>query len=296
MTMLEISPPRGFDFNQTIAMLQRGPHDPINRIENNTWTRCFRMDKKVVLIQTQHTKTLQTEVLQGTLSPKVHKALIEEALGLDDPILLNQVKDIPYAEKIESVLGLSVPGYPDIFEALVQIIMGQQVSVVVANKVRANFTNTFGGNVAHKKEMHKHFPHPHTVLKATIEELRKLGLSQVKCKAILSLADAFHHDIDIQYLTKNSDMQEIRYLLTSLYGIGDWTVDWLLLRGFRRFEVIPNTDLAVRKAFTWWLNKKALMSMEAVKRYEKKLYPYGGVIAYRVLCAYSKAQQRQGEL
>lgn len=294
--MITITPPKIFNFTQTVSMLQRGAHDPINRFEKNKWTRCFRFGDKVVLIQTQNDKVIQSNVLQGKLLPKTHKELIEEALGLDDPILLDQIQDMPFAEQIRSVLGLSVPGYPDIFEALVQIIMGQQVSVAVANKVRANFVHALGGHVAHEQDSYKHFPQPNKVLDASIDELRALGLSRTKCKSILGLAEAFHADVDIQSITKKTTSQEIRHLLTNLYGIGDWTVDWVLLRGFRRFEVIPNTDLAVRKAFSWALNKKALISTDALKRYEKKLFPYGGVIAYRVLCAYSQAQKRKGDV
>jgi 3-methyladenine DNA glycosylase/8-oxoguanine DNA glycosylase len=143
--MITIIPPKIFNFTQTVSMLQRGPNDPINCFEEGKWTRCFRIDNEIFLIQTQNKKTIQTKLLQGKLSPKAHKELIQEALGLDDPILCNQISNIPFADQIESVLGLSVPGYPDIFEALVQIIMGQQVSVAVANKVRGNFAHALGG-------------------------------------------------------------------------------------------------------------------------------------------------------
>lgn len=294
--MIRFKAPDHFQFDQTVSVLQRGPFDPINRVEAGKWTRCFRLPEQVVLIECHGGPTIHTSVLHGRLSAKAHRALIEEALGLDDPILLNRVMNIPHAEKLAGVMGLTVPGYPDVFEALVQIIMGQQVSVLVANKMRANFATALGGDIVYEQQGYKHFPYPQRVLMSNVDELRSLGLSQVKCKAILGLAEAAHSNGEWQAFTQQSDSGDIRALLTGLYGIGDWTVDWLLLRSFRRFDVIPSTDLAVRKAFTWWLNEPELMSMGAVKHYEKTLYPYGGVIAYRVLCAYGQALKRQGDV
>lgn len=293
--MITLTAPKTFHFDQTIQMLQRGEIDPINIINEACWTRVFRFSDKIVLIKTIKNKKITSEILCGELDNKTHKILISESLGLDDPILKNKVTKIPNNEKIADVIGLAVPGYPDLFEAIVQIIMGQQVSVTAANKIRANFTNQFGGNVFYENKFFKHFPYPLSILNLSIESLRSVGLSQTKAKSILQVAKAFVDDAKIQQLTCDTDKQ-IRQSLTQLHGVGDWTVDWLLLRGFRRFEIIPSTDLAVRKAFSWWLNKKVLMSAEAVKRYEKKLYPYGGVIAYRVLSAYSQIQKRKGDV
>jgi DNA-3-methyladenine glycosylase II len=294
--MIKLSVPKQFDFQQTINMLQRGPHDPINMVGINHWTRCFRVEKNIVLLQTTKNKSISTKILSGNIRAAQHKSLIEESLGLDDPILLEKVQNIPYGEKINSVLGLTVPGYPDFFEAIVQIIIGQQVSVSAANKIRANFIHQFGGTVVYDNQSYKHFPHPETVLKKSVEALRMAGLSQNKAKSVLHVAEAFHQNSDIQQLNKKSLNNDIYRLLMQLHGVGEWTVDWLLLRGFRRFEIIPSTDLFVRKAFAWWLNKKELMSAEQVKRYEQKLFPYGGVIAYRVLSAYACTLKRTGDI
>lgn len=294
--MIKLRAPKQFDFQQTVNMLQRGPHDPINIVEINKWTRCFRLEKNIVLIRTTKNKIIMSKVLSGNIKPAQQKILIEESLGLDDPILLEKVQPIPYAEKINSVLGLTVPGYPDFFEAIVQIIIGQQVSVSAANKIRANFIHQFGGIVTYDSQHYNHFPHPESVLQESIESLRKSGLSHNKAKSVLHVAEAFHENADVQGLNKKSLNNDIYKILMQLHGVGEWTVDWLLLRGFRRFEIIPSTDLFVRKAFTWWLNKKILMTAAQVKRYEQKLFPYGGVIAYRVLSAYACALKRKGDM
>ncbi|MBV8802128.1 MAG: hypothetical protein JO131_04035 [Gammaproteobacteria bacterium] len=62
----------------------------------------------------------------------------------------------------------------------------------------------------------------------------------------------------------------------------------------RQFNIIASTDIAVRKAFTWWANKKTLLTSEAVDQYAKRLNPYGGALTYRILSAYQGALNRRG--
>lgn len=49
--MIRFKAPDHFQFDQTVAVLQRGPFDPINRVEAGKWTSCFRLSEQVVLIE-----------------------------------------------------------------------------------------------------------------------------------------------------------------------------------------------------------------------------------------------------
>lgn len=296
-TIDEITLHNVFDFNKTAFMLQRGNIDPINIVELNKWERCFYYDNAVHLISVTYNKQVKIKVLHGKISQYDATKLVNYSLGLDDIFVSEQVANLPYPKKLESSIGLNIPGYPDLFEAIIQVIMGQQVSVTVANLVRARFTKALGDKINYECKDYYSFPRPENVCKHSLVELRNLGLSNTKCKAILGVADAFINDEKVHGLNLNleSDPNHIRETLTSLYGIGNWTVDWLLMRHFRRFEFIPSNDLAVRKAFTWWLDKSELVSVEFIKQFEKDYYPLGGSIAFRVLYAYSTKQNRQGD-
>lgn len=293
--MSSYSKPAKFNFQKTIYMLQRGSIDPINIIENNEWRRCFYYNDSLNLISTKYDSTISFKVLCGNITHNEAKKVIEYTLGFDDPFLIRHLNNLPYPEKLQDAIGLNMPGYPDLFEAIIQIIMGQQVSVVVANKVRANFTIQFGTKLHYNGNDYYSFPRPQTVLNYTMEDLRKIGISYNKCKSLLVVATAFLENKDILNFNIKSDPLHVREVLTSLYGIGNWTVDWILMRHFRKFEIIPETDLAIRKSFTWWLNRKDLMSCNDIKQFEKEYYPFGGAIAFRVLYAYSNRLNRQGD-
>ncbi|MBX9865880.1 MAG: hypothetical protein K2Y14_03125 [Burkholderiales bacterium] len=287
--------PQEFDFEKTAYMLQRGNDDPINIIGNNEWRRCFYFENTAHLISTKYDKKLYIDVLSGDISNKTARDIIEYTLGFDDPFLTTHVNALPYAEKLQGAIGLNIPGYPDLFEAIIQVIMGQQISVVVANKVRARFTVHLGDCVSYENINYYSFPQPLQVIKQSVENLRALGLSNNKCKSILAVANAFIENEDVLNFNLKSDPEHVRKVLTSLYGVGNWTVDWLLMRHFRRFEFIPEGDIAVQKAFTWWLNKSKLMSATSVKQFEKEFYPFGGSVAFRVLYAYSSNIKRQSD-
>ena len=143
-----------FDFNKTIVMLQRGSFDPINIIENGEWRRCFYENDSISLISTSYNNGINFTVLQGSMSDKKAQAMIEYTLGFDDPFLTTHIHGLPYKDKLKSTIGLNIPGYPDLFEAIIQIIMGQQISVAVANKVRAKFTIQFGDNINYMDNAH----------------------------------------------------------------------------------------------------------------------------------------------
>lgn len=284
-----------FNFGKTVYMFQRGDDDPINIINNNVWRRSFYFNNIAHLISTTYDKKLKIEVLSGNISNKKAKDIIEYTLGFDDPFLATQTNSLPNSEKLQDAIGLNIPGYPDLFEAIIQVIMGQQISVLVANKVRARFTLHLGDRISYGNTNYYCFPRPQQVVQQSVENLRVLGLSNNKCKSILAVAKAFIENDDILKFNLMSDPVHVRRILTNLYGVGNWTVDWLLLRHFRRFEFIPEGDIAVQKAFTWWLNKSELMSASTVKQFEKEFYPFGGSVAFRVLYAYSRNVSRQND-
>ena len=281
-----------FRLTDTVRMLQRGPSDPINVILNNEWYRCICLNnsQSLINIKHDHVKNIITiTVLYGEISLSSSKEIVIKSLGMDTPPRHNiQINEYPLIKKLEDTIGLTIPCYLDLYEAIVQIIIGQQISANVANGLREKFVRNFGLSLCYNERNYYCFPSPQRILQLKIDTLRSLGLSKVKCKAILLLAEVFVNNDKILELNINSESNEIRKLLTSFYGVGEWTVDWLMIRYFRKFETIPKTDLAVKKAFTWWINQQEIISSEQIKEIENRYYPLSGLLAYHVLYAYSK--------
>lgn len=129
----------------------------------------------------------------------------------------------------------------DPFEALCQAIVHQQLSGKAAGTIYRRFCDLLAPNS---------FPIPQTVLTLSPESMRGVGLSRAKTSAILDLASKTLDGTvpDAETLRKLSN-EEILVRLTSVRGIGPWTVEMLLIFRLGRPDVLPATDLGVRKGF-----------------------------------------------
>lgn len=126
------------------------------------------------------------------------------------------------------------------FEALLESIIYQQLHGKAASAILKRLLTFFG-------ELH---PSPEVLLSAPDEQLRGCGLSANK---LLALRDLAAKTIDgtvptLQQIRRMSDA-EIIERLTSVRGIGPWTVEMLLIFRLGRPDVLPVSDYGVRKGF-----------------------------------------------
>jgi DNA-3-methyladenine glycosylase II len=277
-----------FDFEKTIHSLRRGEQDPVNIIENNRWTRCFNVKDKPVVIETFKKKhTIMNQLYGSATAPEV-KNVISRCLGLDDPLwATNPGKKY---KRLAAHWHVAVPGYASLFEAFVLTIFGQLVSVAVANHMRKNFMSTFGERHSFDGQTFLEFPRAEAIAHMSIDNLASLKITRMKARSIIELAQGFvEKDLAVQIAL--ADRKQLYALLNQYHGIGRWTIDWVALRELRQFDIIPSTDLAVRKAFSWWLETPEILAASDLDVIASDLYPLGGAIMYRVLSAYSAAQQ-----
>jgi DNA-3-methyladenine glycosylase II len=160
---------------------------------------------------------------------------------------------------------------PDPFHALVISVIGQQVSVQAADTIAARLHAHLGGSVA-----------PHTVLEASPEELRAVGLSGAKVRTITGLAEAVHSgDLDLDAAAKHDDDHAVMRELTRLWGIGRWTAEMFLMFTLHRLDVWPVGDLAMRKGWQQ-IHRARAKDIDPVRldRLGKKFVPYRSVAAW----------------
>jgi 3-methyladenine DNA glycosylase/8-oxoguanine DNA glycosylase len=127
------------------------------------------------------------------------------------------------------------------FETLVQSVTYQQLNgtaaATILGRVKALYPQ-------------RRFPTPEDLLATPDEQLRKAGLSRAKTAAIKDIAAKTISGVvpRSSEICKMSDM-EIVERLTTLRGVGPWTVEMLLIFTLGRPDVLPVTDYGVRKGF-----------------------------------------------
>lgn len=117
-------------------------------------------------------------------------------------------------------------------------IMSQQLNTKVAAVIYSRFINLFNG-----KE-----PKPQQVLAMPFEKLRAVGLSNSKVTYIQNVAAfCIEHKITDKRLMKMSN-EEIIALLTQIKGVGQWTVEMLLMFSLGREDIFSVDDLGIQNA------------------------------------------------
>ncbi len=143
--------------------------------------------------------------------------------------------------------GLRVPGAFDPFELTVRAVLGQQVSVQAATTLSGRLVARFGTALRGAPAgVDRCFPRPHELARASLKEVRALGLPEARAAALREVAAAFARDG--LPLGPGSDPEQARSALEALPGIGPWTAQYVLMRGLKWPDAFPAGDLAVKKA------------------------------------------------
>lgn len=156
------------------------------------------------------------------------------------------------------------------FESLVRSVISQQLAVKAAETIYLRVAKLAGGKVT-----------PAKIDLISENSMREAGVSGAKYKAIQGLADAsLRKTIPINQLHKISDDQEIFESLTSLWGIGPWTVDMFMMFQLGRLNIWPTGDLGVRRGWEKIYSLKSEISPAKLEEDGEKFAPYRSVVAW----------------
>ncbi len=166
------------------------------------------------------------------------------------------------------------------FEALGESIIYQQIHGKAAFAILSRLLHAFG-------DIH---PQPEHLLAAPDEILRGCGLSANKAKALRDLA-AKTLDGTVPTLPRIRRMSDAEIIerLTQVRGVGQWTVEMLLIFRLGRPDVFPVTDYGVRKGFLLTFGRPpkskpitpaVLPKPEAMWRRAKKWHPWCSVASW----------------
>ncbi|MEN9687586.1 MAG: hypothetical protein RL381_598 [Actinomycetota bacterium] len=156
------------------------------------------------------------------------------------------------------------------FEALVESVISQQLAVKAAE--------TIYGRV---KELAKGRVIPSRIAEISESEMRQAGVSGAKFKTIQGLADAATSKrIRINSLHTIDDDQIIFNHLTSLWGIGPWTVDMFMMFQLGRLDIWPTGDLGVRRGWEKIYGLREEIEPKDLEIKGEKFRPYRSVVAW----------------
>lgn len=173
--------------------------------------------------------------------------------------------------------GLRVPATATPFEALTWAIAGQQISVSAAVSLRRKLI--IATNVRHSSGL-MCYPEASHIAGLTEQTLRQAGFSRTKASTLLTLSkQVIRNTLPLDIWTQTVPVEEIREALQAVRGIGPWTVNYALLRGFGWLDGSLHDDAAVRRALQAQLNLPEKISEKQTKEWLAEFSPWRALIA-----------------
>ncbi len=269
----------------------------IRRYEDGRYWQVVRVNGKLMLVVAEAKGTIDKPLVAAEL--KSDKAITlqdkEKAkevvssifnLGFDLNLFYEQVKgDSVMSQVTQKLRGLKSPATLTPFEALVDAVVEQQISMTVAVSIERKIIKKFG-DALNLGEVYFAYPTPQRIALATIEELRWCGLSQRKAEYIKNAATLVAEGkIDFEKLKQHENPEDIIRELDAVRGIGVWTAEFILLRGMQRLEALPADDLGLRRLVSKYYCDGESIKSAQVREIAKSWGKWKGLAAYYLVIA-----------
>lgn len=198
------------------------------------------------------------------------------ALDLDLPGFYDRVKEDAELSTATSLLdGLRPTQTETIFEALVEAVIGQQISSNVANRIRDSLVERYGVIAEMDGVEFFAYPRPEVLLETPTEDLRNMSLSFRKVEYIKDIAlRSINGQLDFRSMGYDAMIDE----MTKVRGVGRWTAEWTALRSMGEADAFPAGDLALNRMVSELYFDQAPISEPELREFALKNWaPYRGL-------------------
>lgn len=276
-----------FRLDLTVWALRRRQKNLIDRWNGKEYTRVFVIDRNATLVtvEQQNATDLLITVICANKIPKLQEIvtdMLTKMLGTDrnlDEFYRLTAQDKYLKTLSSSFKGVKPPRFPTIFEALVNAIACQQVTldlgILLLNRLSENYGKKFADQYA--------FPQPEDLADVYEEGLKRLGFSYQKARAIITLAkEIVEKGITFKDFENMSNMESIHYL-TKIRGIGRWSAEYVLLRGLGRIDTFPGDDVGAQKNLMLLMNLSNRPNYEEIQQLTRQWKPFAGFVYFHLL-------------
>ncbi len=294
-TSFVLTPRPPFRLDLTVWLLRRRSHNLVDRWDGRTYQRVLLVQEEPALVtvfQTGppdahklHVKIKGTNLYEPEAAAALKPALTR-LLGLEADLaefyrLAGQ--DPQLQALVQPFRGFKPPRFPSVFEALVNAIACQQLSLTVGIHLLNRLAAGYGPGFPGENGPAAAFPRPADLAGADPEHLRHLGFSHSKARTVIDLAQGVVQGrVDLEKLDALDDDQAVKYLV-ALKGIGRWSAEYALLRGLGRWQIFPGDDVGALKRLQAWLALPESPAYPEVRRLLARWQPFGGLIYFHLL-------------
>ena len=276
MPQIYLDPVPPYDFDLSARIFSRG--DPAIRVyDRGVYRQAVDIQGDPTLIEVRSVGTTDNPRLGVTATRGREGGLVEDTLIRDivssmfniyDDLVpfYNTVKDDPVMKDLTSRFhGLKSPTTPTLFEALVDSIIEQQISLHVAHGLQVRLIKKTGKRLETGGNVYYCYPSPGSLATAPESLFRECGMTRRKGEYIKGLsASIVSGDLDLDTFRTYEDTGRIIREMMEIRGIGKWTAELAIIRGIHKLDAFPADDVGLQRILSrYYRDGKKVTSDEA---------------------------------
>lgn len=276
--------PTNYRDHEVLAFWGRDPEGYAEQLTPTGMRKgCLIGGKPVALTVERHDREFRCQVVADGELSQAERALLHQAaaglLGLriaPEPFEAAMADDPWLGPLIRRQAGLRIPQTATAFEALTWAIIGQQINVSFAVTLRRTLIR-----LADRRHSSGLFCYPDAAAVAGLsaEILQRHKFSQAKAEALLRVARLVQSGELPLDAWQDHLPAEAESTLLAIKGVGPWTVNYTLLRGFGVADCSLHGDAAIKTALHRLTGGPAKPDTAQAQRLLERYKPYRSLAA-----------------
>ncbi|ANU27023.1 DNA-3-methyladenine glycosylase family protein [Planococcus versutus] len=249
----EIPVPADLSFAECLIHLGRSSQENLHQIKESKVSKLLKLNGKLVLFEiTAVLGALRIEFPLGMPSANEVERVVAYIEDWFD--LKTDLKEFYVRAKADAVLspvvrqyhGLRMVGVPDLFEALVWAVMGQQINLTFAYTLKKRFVERYGESLVYEDKTYWTFPQPEKIAILPVADLRALQLTDRKAEYISGIATIMAKgELTKEHLLQAPDAENC---LLEIRGIGAWSANYVMMKCLHDSSAFPIADVGLHNA------------------------------------------------
>jgi DNA-3-methyladenine glycosylase II len=292
---IKLEPVPPFRLDLTAWAIRRRPHNTIDHFDGETYRRVVVIDGQPVAIavrQMAPPKSPEVEVLAtgpgaSRRTAQAIEAIVNRILGLSIDLrgfYRLGCDDAALGPIVNRLIGMKPVRFPTNFEAFTNAVACQLVSLTAGMHVVNRIATRYGRFCEVEGARLHACPEASAIARAEVEDLRALGLSRSKARYLIGLAQLGSNSANPDFgAVEGLDDDAAVAALCEFAGVGRWTAEYVLLRGFGRFNIFPGDDVGGRNGLRDYLGIQGELDYEGVRKAMARWRAWGGFIYFHLL-------------
>ncbi len=277
----EVALPAGYPLAHLKRALGRDPLSLTERLDGDVYSTAVRLGPRQTpavlrlhLAPERIHVSITTAAVANSPSPApVAHAVVVGLLGLDQDAagFARLARKLGFARLVAGREQLRIVQTPSVFDGLLWAIIGQQINLPFAFRLRRRLTELVSPPLA--DGLHAP-PSPAAVAALSPDDLRPLQFSRAKAVTLIETARLVASgQLDLDALRAKSATRAERTLL-ALRGLGPWSVNYVMMRSLGFADCLPLGDTGVISGLRTLLDLETKPDRDAVRRLMEVFSPH----------------------